>query len=296
MQKLKIALVQARATTTDPEKNTQAAVQRIEEAKAGGADLVLFPECFLNAYTFPKCCDDLPPIEKIENDPEFISWRHSALEDDSPFLETVRETARKHSIGVVITAFSKGNTLPRNTAYLIGRDGSLLLKYSKVHTCDFSDEQYIECGDGFFVCDFDGVKIGLMICYDREYPESARELMLQGAELILIPNDCPDQKPFRLRELSVEAMQNMVGIAMANPPPRNGEAGAGCSCAYSPICWFREDNAILIADEETEGIFFAEFNIDEMRDWRKREDLGKYRKIHAYRSLLKNKGKEDSLC
>lgn len=286
MQKLKIALVQARTATTDPEKNAEAAVQYIEEAKAGGADLVLFPECFLHGYTFPKCCDDLRPLEEIENDPEFVRWKDAALEDDSPFLETVREAARKHSVGVVITAFSKGNTLPRNTAYLIGRDGSILLKYSKVHTCDFSDEQYIECGDGFSVCDFDGVKIGLMICYDREYPESARELMLQGAELILVPNDCSDQKPFRLRELSVEAMQNMVGIAMANPPFQD-EAGGGCSCAYSPICWFREDNAILIADEKTEGIFFAEFDMDEIRDWRKQQDLGKYRKVHAYRSLLK---------
>lgn len=286
MQKLKIALVQALAATPNPEKNAESAVRWIEEAKAGGADLVLFPECFLNAYTFPSCCDDLRPIEEIESDPEFVHWKDAAIEDDSPFLETVREAARKHSVGVVMTAFSKGKSLPRNTAYLIGRDGALLLKYSKVHTCDFDNEQYIESGDGFSVCDFDGVKIGLMICYDREYPESARELMLQGAELILIPNDCFDQKPFRLRELSVEAMQNMVGIAMANPPYQN-EAGGGCSCAYSPICWFREDNAILIADEKTEGIFFAEFDMDEIRDWRKREDLGKYRKIHAYRTLLK---------
>lgn len=288
MKKLKIALVQERASATDPKRNADTAVRRIETAKSGGADLVLFPECFLHAYTFPKCCNALAPIAEIENDPEFLSWKNAALTDESPVLETIRETARKHAVGVVITAFTKGKTLPRNTAYLIGRDGSILLKYSKVHTCDFSVEQYIECGNGFSVCDFDGVKLGLMICYDREYPESARELALQGAELILVPNDCPDQKPFRLRELSVEAMQNMVGIAMANPPSRS-ETGAGCSCAYGPICWGREENAILIADETTEGIFYAEFDMDEIRDWRKRQDLGKYRKPHAYRSLRQNK-------
>lgn len=286
MKKLKIALVQERAASPDPEKNTEIAVRRIEKAKAGGADLVLFPECFLHAYAFPKCCDDLRPLAEIENDPEFIRWKESALRENNPFLNRIRQTAAENSIGVVITAFSRGERLPRNTAYLIGRDGTILLKYSKVHTCDFSAERYIECGGGFSVCDFDGITIGLMICYDREYPESARELMLQGAELILLPNDCPDQKPFRLRELSVEAMQNMVGIAMANPPSPD-EAGAGCSCAYSPVCWQREENAILIADEKTAGIFFADFDMDEIRDWRKREDLGKYRKVHAYRSLLK---------
>lgn len=71
-----------------------------------------------------------------------------------------------------------------------------------------------------------------MICYDREYPESARELMLQGAELILVPNDCDNMRP-RLRELSVRAIENMTGIAMANPPG----PGAGRSCAYSPVAW-----------------------------------------------------------
>lgn len=91
-----------------------------------------------------------------------------------------------------------------------------------------------------------------MICYDREYPESARELMLQGAELILIPNDCDCIKPFRLRELSVEAMQNMVGIAMANPPAKN----AGCSCAFHPMVWGCEENSIVIADEEFEGLVY----------------------------------------
>jgi predicted amidohydrolase len=65
------------------------------------------------------------------------------------------------------------------------------------------------------VCDFDGVKIGIMICYDREYPESARVLMLKGAEIILVPNDFGTMKP-RLQALSTRAYENMVGIVMAN--------------------------------------------------------------------------------
>ena len=55
-----------------------------------------------------------------------------------------------------------------------------------------------------------------MICYDREYPESARILMLKGAEVILVPNDCGSMQP-RIRALSTRAYENMVAVAMANP-------------------------------------------------------------------------------
>ena len=123
-----------------------------------------------------------------------------------------------------------------------------------------------------------------MICYDREYPESARELMLQGVELILVPNDCDNMRP-RLRELSVRAIENMTGIAMANPPG----PGAGRSCAYSPVAWDRDDNTILLGDERTEGIYLAAFDLDEIRAYRAEEDLGKYRKPGAYRHLLRTR-------
>ena len=60
------------------------------------------------------------------------------------------------------------------------------MKYSKVHTCDFADERDVESGKEFKVCDFEGIQLGIMICYDREFPESARILMLKGAEVILV--------------------------------------------------------------------------------------------------------------
>ena len=160
-----------------------------------------------------------------------------------------------------------------------------MIKYSKVHTCDFNWERNLECGDRFEVCQFDEVCIGVMIGYDREYPESARELMLQGAELILVPNDCDTMRP-RLQELSVRAIENMVGIAMANPPG----ARAGRSCAFSPNIWYKEDNTILIADEKVEGILYATFDIEELRNYRAIEDIGKYRKPDAYKHLKNNSG------
>ena len=88
-----------------------------------------------------------------------------------------------------------------------------------------------------------------MICYDREYPESARQLMLNGAEFIMHPNSCGGMMP-RLRELSVRAMENRVSIAMANPPG----VDMGCSCAYTPIVCGSDggagDNALFTAPED----------------------------------------------
>lgn len=96
----------------------------------------------------------------------------------------------------------------------------MTLTYDKVHTCDFSLEGQLESEEECKVCEFDGIKLGIMICYDREFPESARILMLQGAEIILVPNSC-DMNPARLNQLSTRAFENMVGVAMANYPGEN---------------------------------------------------------------------------
>ncbi|MBP1995478.1 putative amidohydrolase [Paenibacillus eucommiae] len=257
-----------------------------------GADIVLFPECWITAYAFPDIVETKLPQTEIENHPDFKAWYDAALDDNSSPIKEFQDIAKELSIGIVITSFTKGTKRPQNSAFVIDRSGAILLKYSKVHTCDFDAERMLESGTEFKVCDFDGVKIGIMICYDREYPESARILMLKGAEIILVPNDCGTMKP-RLQALSTRAYENMVGIAMANPPGEN----AGCSCAFSPVIWDHNgksvDNTILVADEMTEGIFIAKFDLDELRSYRGNEMMGNtFRKVHAYKDLLSDKVEE----
>lgn len=277
-------MVQVKSLTPDQELNTEIGLKYVAEAKKMGADIVLFPECFITSYACPNIARRLLPVEEIETHPEFKQWCDRALTEESEAISQFKKAAKELAIGIVITGFTKGKKYPQNTAFVIDRDGEIILKYSKVHTCDFDWERYLESGDGFYVCQFDDICIGIMICYDREYPESARELMLQGAEIILVPNDCGAMKP-RLQELSVRAMENMVGIAMANPPGED----AGRSCAFSPIVWDMDgnvlDNTLIIADEKSEGLVLATFDMDVIRDHRKREDLGKYRKVKAYRRL-----------
>lgn len=239
----------------------------MKQAAENGADILLLPEAFLTGYELPM------------NNEE-------ALSDNDPYLQKICQTAKGLHLGVVVTAITKGQNKPQNSAYAIDKNGTVLMKYSKVHTCDFAEEACLESGDKFHVCDFHGIKLGIMICYDREYPESARVLMLKGAEIILVPNDCGAMKP-RLCALSTRAYENMVGIAMANP---NGE-NAGNSCAFSPICWDEDgrcvDNVLLMADDVTEGLFYAEFDMDAIRSYRETEMMGNtYRKVNAYGLLL----------
>ena len=98
-------------------------------------------------------------------------------------------------MAIAITILEQHEPLPRNTVILFNRHGERQYTYAKVHTCDFGDECRLDAGDDFFVTDLDTrigkVKVGSMICYDREFPDSARILMLQGAELLLVPNACP---------------------------------------------------------------------------------------------------------
>lgn len=270
---MKIAVVQKNSYKLGYDKNLALAIDTIKEAKKLNADIVLFPECFLTSYTLP-----------IDNE--------KAIAEDSYYIKEVCNIAKELKIGVVITAFTKGDKKPRNSAFLIDKKGNIIMKYDKVHTCDFADEKCLENGTEFKVCNFEGVKIGIMICYDREYPESARMLMLKGAEIVLVPNNCQGMKP-RLNALQTRAYENMFGVVMANPPYEN----AGNSCAFSPIAWDDDGNCanmeLFIADELSEKIYIADYNIEELRDYRNSEMMGNtFRKVDAYEGLLSKEIKE----
>lgn len=265
----KVAILQTKSKKGELKNNVDTIINCMNKAATEKADVLLLPECFMTGYDFP--------IEE-----------NSIIDDNDNYIIKICETAKILHIGVVLTAFTNGKEKPQNSAFVIGKDGSILMKYSKVHTCDFAFERCLESGTEFKVCNFDGVKLGVMICYDREYPESARILMLKGAELILVPNDCQSMRP-RVQTLSTRAYENMVGVAMANP---NGD-NAGCSCAFSPICWDNNgqcvDNTILMVDDTFDGICYAEFDMDEIRAYREKEMLGNtFRKPQAYDILNSN--------
>ena len=117
------------------------------------------------------------------------------IDNDSDYMRHFISLAKELNMAIAVTYLQKWNPAPRNAVSIIDRSGEMVLTYAKVHTCDFgSMEASVTPGDDFPVCELDTkagpVKVGCMICYDREFPESARILMLNGAEVVLVPNAC----------------------------------------------------------------------------------------------------------
>lgn len=170
---------------------------------------------------------------------------------------------------------------------LVDRRGRMVLTYAKVHTCDFGTmESSCTPGDDFPVCKLETaqgpVQVGAMICFDRENPESARVLMLNGAELILTPNACTIDTA-RRDQLKTRSMENMLAVAMTNyaAPTQNGHSVA-----------FGAGGALLVEAGEAEGIYFAWFDPDSIRRSREGTIWGDaYRRPHRYGALVRKKKK-----
>lgn len=250
------------------------------EAAEQGADIILFPELWNVGYDFPA----------VDDEQAVKDWQQRAVEKDSSFVGHFQKLARELDVAVAITYLEEtSGARPRNSATVFDHLGEETLHYSKVHTCDFTAESLIEPGDEFRVAKLSTkageVAVGLMICFDREMPESARVLMLKGAEIILVPN-ASFLREVQLRQFSTRAFENMIGVAMANyPTPQYN----GASAAYSPIIedenYQAVDNCLIRADEQ-EGIYVCEFDLQVIRKWRETKIWGpNYRKSSTYKRI-----------
>lgn len=286
MNTFNVALLQLLSESNQP-ANLKKGLEACRRAKRMGADLALFPEMWNNGY---KLSSNLRELEK------------GAVSKNDAFVLSFQRLAKELDMAIGITFLEKYQPLPRNTLCIFDRFGSCVLTYSKVHTCDFDLERNLTAGDDFYVADLDTkhgiIKIGAMICYDREFPESARILMLKGAEIILVPNACP-MEINRLSQLRARAFENMLGIATVNyalgQPDCNGHSSAFDGIAYHPNAAGSRDTLIFEAGE-AEGIYLASFPMDEIRRYREHEIHGNaYRHPHKYMLLISEEKREPFL-
>ena len=243
-------------------------------AKRMGADIALFPEMWSSGYVLPRESGDADV---------------SAVGAGSEFVRAFGRLALELRMAVGITFLERHEPGPLNSLILFDRHGEERLHYSKVHTCAFDAEKVLSPGDGFRVADLDTdcgtVRVGAMICFDREFPESARILMLKGAEVILAPNACP-MEINRLSALRTRAYENMLAVATCNYPKGHPDCN-GRSTVFDGVAWLRDepdvrDMCILEAPEE-EGIYVARIDMDMLRDYREHEVMGnKYRHPDRY--------------
>ena len=261
---INIALLQI-MPTGGIEQNMKKGVRSCKEASARGADIALFPEMWSSGYTIPHDAEKLDGL---------------AVPAGGEFVTRFATLAKELEMAIGITFLEKSNDGPKNSICLFDRFGRLVYKYSKVHICDFGqpdDESVLCAGDDFPVAALDTAKgdimVGSMICYDREFPESARILMLRGAELLLVPNACP-MEINRLSQLRGRAYEDMLAIATCNYPAPHPDCN-GHSTLFDGVAYLRElpgsrDMCVLEADG-AEGVFLARLDIAMLREYRKRE-------------------------
>ena len=212
MTSVRIRLVQSVLRDGDVAGNLAKALDIIAAA-CGNTDLVVFSETYTCGFPTP---DDVAQL---------------AEPIDGPTVTAMRNAAREAHVAVVFGFAERdgdsGSARFFNTALLIDETGLVQMRYRKTHLYE-SDAGVFEPGDAYPVCEWRGVKVGLLICFDLEFPETARALARAGAELIVIPDGM--MNPYgavHARAIPVRAQENQVYVVMAN------RVGAGDRYTFS---------------------------------------------------------------
>lgn len=163
-----------------------------------GTDLIVFPEATLTGF---------PTRENVRDVAEAL---------EGPSLSAVRDAARAAKVAVAVGLAEREGDRFYNTTVLIDERGDIALRYRKTHLWA-SDVGVFTPGDRFEVCEFKGMTVGLLICYDIEFPEGARALGRLGAEMLIVTNGNMDPfGPVHRRAIVARAMENQVFAALVN--------------------------------------------------------------------------------
>lgn len=278
---MRIALVQWRAASAAPEENLRRGLDACERAARTGADLVVFPELWQTGYA--PCPED--PVAAR-------GWADLAVEDTGPWLTEFRKAAARHRIAVVSTYLRAERSGVSDAAAVIDRSGTVVSVYRKVHVCDFTWERVLTAGDTFRAVTVDTaegpVRLGVMICFDREFPESARALALDDAELIVCPNAsflCDD----RLAQIRTRAFENATAVAVANYPLPTVN---GRSCVFDGRAVEHarpRDHRLALAGAHQE-LLVADLDLTSLRAYRARTIWGgAHRRPGVYQALIETR-------
>jgi predicted amidohydrolase len=270
--RLVIALLQMEPDGNNLMSNAAKAVAFCRQAAEQGADIALMPEMWSIGYT--RFDADKPGARE--------AFYENAVATDSAYIRQFAELAAELDMAIGVAYMQAYEPLPRNAITLFDRHGNEVYTYAKVHTSDFKPmEASMTAGHDFYVGELDTrlgpVMAGSMICFDRELPESARILMLKGAELILTPNACKLDDN-RIDQFKVRAFENLVITAMANYP---GDSFLGRSVAFDA------GGKCLVEAGKEEGIYLASCDLEDLRARRAKSIWGgAYRRPHRYGLLV----------
>ena len=273
---VKTAILQTKVFA-EKEKNIRQLEQILASGKTEGADLITLPEMFACPYE----TGNFPLYAEPQGGP---SWQ--ALSAAAKKYGIYLSAGSIPELVKVETAGEKDRVY--NTAYVFGRDGKQIGKHRKAHLFDlnveggqhFKESDTLSPGEEIGCFDTEFGKIGLCICYDFRFPETARLMALDGARIILVPaafnmTTGPAHWELMFRQRAVESQCYVIGTAPARDP-ESSYISWGHSIAVDP--WGK----ILTQMDEKEGIRIVELDLDYADKVRQELPLLAHRRTDLY--------------
>ena len=291
MRKVKVSAVQMRLSNC-LEDNLKNAESKIREAAANGANIVLLPELFERQYF----CQ--------ERRYDYYSFAKPTLENDA--VKMALGLAKELNVVLLISFYEASGNCTYNTLAYIDADGTLLGTYRKTHIPDdhyYQEKFYFTPGNtGFKVFDTKFGRIGAGICWDQWFPETARCLALNGAELIFYPTAIGSEPILNVdsrrhwpRVMMGHSAANIVPVIAANrigletvePSEENGNQKSSLNFYGSSFMTDERGKILVEASCDKEEILYQEYDLDKIKEDRLSWGLFRDRRPHCYQDITK---------
>jgi predicted amidohydrolase len=239
LDKIRVAAVQMEPKLGRLEANLEQILDRLAESATAGAGLVVFPECALAGYGFSSREEGLAHAVTLDGEP----------------VQKVVAACRWLDCYCVFGLLERDRDRLFNACLLVGPSG-VVGAYRKVHLPFLGIDAFADPGDRpFAVHEARGLKVGMHICYDGSFPETARVMALLGADLLVLPTNWPTHSECAAEHMiPTRAMENVVYVMAVN---RVGEESGfrfiGASSIVDP-----SGRLLAKAGADTEEILFAE--------------------------------------
>jgi len=244
--KVKTAAVQMAPRIMEKKENLDKILNKARAAADEDADLVVFPECALTGYVFASREEATPSMEPIPG----------------PGTDTLADCCRELGIHVIVGLLEIDADRCFNAAVLVGPQG-LVGKYRKNHLPFLGIDRFLDHGDRPFEVHRTPIgNIGIHICYDCNFPESARIMALQGADILALPTNWPEGRGNMARYVvNARAFENRVHVVAVD---RVGEERGARFLGRSKIAnaW---GDTLVEGSSDSEEIIYAEVNLAEAR-------------------------------
>jgi N-carbamoylputrescine amidase len=268
--------------SNDRERNIANVSRLVREGAARGARVVLPPELFEGEY-----------FCRVEDEGLFATARPTA---EHPSVRAMQALAAELRIHIPTSFFECDGPHYYNSLAMIGPDGAIQGVYRKSHIPDgpgYEEKFYFRPGNtGFKVWDGPGATLGVGVCWDQWYPETARAMMLMGAELLFYPTAIGSEPEAEALDTARLWRRAMVGHAVSNVVPviaanRIGTEGGQTFYGTSFICDERGD-ILAELDREEEGVITATLDLDRVKRHRAAFGFFRDRRPELYGRLVQD--------